>query len=596
MKPFKEVIDGIRKAVMASEVREDLAQMGEYVEKFANTAGENVQKAIDPTLSLSGKAADAAKVGEAINAESERAKGVESQIKEDIGDFPPKSLIPYKKIENKMVDRFNARYDNSAYDLIIVQDLSRYVGMQIAFTFSAADSAAYTISTNEYEKILEHGTPEEIISDYKSGTYISTTVKVNVTEQMKILQISFAKNKNSEFSLVVWNSVRGEIQKIGQFETPEMYGAKGDGITDDSGAFQRMLNHCEKPILLGAKEYKISTGLIDTTGHVFLPNSSTLNCDFSGYAYTVNIKKTRDAARLSKYNLNINGNFLSDGIHIVSSIGNDFNVRVKNAPNVGLYLDRSKQTAVYENKLNIQVYNIGKCGEIGVDVDGNDNFVYSAIVINCKTAIRNNGNTQYTYIHGWLDRFAAENWEESVLFLDKTNTNGANITYLYADTYRYGVKTENYAFTMIHTYYALINTNEISISEVIKNKHIVFSGNGSVVINTFETYHDSSLIWLIESANIKPRIRVNNAKGIDFIKTCSISQIVFPCGISNEYTAFSYIPKEIQDSYTDSVVGISPISFGGTNGLICRYYKSNKIFFIFNTAITKDTWSYIPIS
>lgn len=66
MKPFKEVIDGIRKAVMASEVREDIAQMGEYVEQFANTAGENIQKAIDPTLSISGKAADAKATGDAI--------------------------------------------------------------------------------------------------------------------------------------------------------------------------------------------------------------------------------------------------------------------------------------------------------------------------------------------------------------------------------------------------------------------------------------------------------------------------------------------------------------------------------------------------
>ena len=64
MKPWKEVIDGIRNAVLGKEVREDLAQMGEYVEQFANTAGENIQKAIDPTLSVSGKAADAAKVGE----------------------------------------------------------------------------------------------------------------------------------------------------------------------------------------------------------------------------------------------------------------------------------------------------------------------------------------------------------------------------------------------------------------------------------------------------------------------------------------------------------------------------------------------------
>lgn len=76
MKPFKEVIDGIRKAVMASEVREDLAQMGEYVEQFANTAGENIKKAIDPTLSLSGKAADAKATGDAVG-----------ELREDIGDL-----------------------------------------------------------------------------------------------------------------------------------------------------------------------------------------------------------------------------------------------------------------------------------------------------------------------------------------------------------------------------------------------------------------------------------------------------------------------------------------------------------------------------
>lgn len=66
MKPFKEIPYGIRNAVMASEVREDIAQGLEYVEQFANTAGENIQKAIDPTLSLSGKAADAKATGDAI--------------------------------------------------------------------------------------------------------------------------------------------------------------------------------------------------------------------------------------------------------------------------------------------------------------------------------------------------------------------------------------------------------------------------------------------------------------------------------------------------------------------------------------------------
>lgn len=53
---------------------------------------EELKNTIDPTLSLSGKAADAAKVGEAINAETTRAKTAEeenangvSQLKEDLG-------------------------------------------------------------------------------------------------------------------------------------------------------------------------------------------------------------------------------------------------------------------------------------------------------------------------------------------------------------------------------------------------------------------------------------------------------------------------------------------------------------------------------
>lgn len=107
-KTFSEAINGIRKAVMASEVREDIAQMGEYVEQFASTATTKaaeaaasaktaadaagnasaaVSAAIDPTLSLSGKAADAKAAGDAIRgvkddlaAEATRATGEEQRL------------------------------------------------------------------------------------------------------------------------------------------------------------------------------------------------------------------------------------------------------------------------------------------------------------------------------------------------------------------------------------------------------------------------------------------------------------------------------------------------------------------------------------
>lgn len=74
---FDEVISGIRTAKKGVEVREYIAKMGEYVEQFANTAGENIQKAIDPTLSLSGKAADAKASGDAI-------KGVRDDLASEI--------------------------------------------------------------------------------------------------------------------------------------------------------------------------------------------------------------------------------------------------------------------------------------------------------------------------------------------------------------------------------------------------------------------------------------------------------------------------------------------------------------------------------
>lgn len=63
-------------------------------------AVEELKNTIDPTLSISGKAADAAKVGEAVNAETTRAKAAEEenakgigQLKEDLGSIKKKKNV-----------------------------------------------------------------------------------------------------------------------------------------------------------------------------------------------------------------------------------------------------------------------------------------------------------------------------------------------------------------------------------------------------------------------------------------------------------------------------------------------------------------------
>ena len=92
-------------AFAANDVRrlcsiEDITEManaGEFVgpqgpqieqnKKDIDLLKEDLKNIIDPTLTVSGKAADAAKVRETVNAETERAKGVENQLKEGLNNF-----------------------------------------------------------------------------------------------------------------------------------------------------------------------------------------------------------------------------------------------------------------------------------------------------------------------------------------------------------------------------------------------------------------------------------------------------------------------------------------------------------------------------
>lgn len=92
-------------AFAANDVRrlcsiEDITEManaGEFVgpqgpqieqnKKDIDLLKEDLKNTIDPTLTVSGKAADAAKVREMVNAETERAKGVENQLKEGLNNF-----------------------------------------------------------------------------------------------------------------------------------------------------------------------------------------------------------------------------------------------------------------------------------------------------------------------------------------------------------------------------------------------------------------------------------------------------------------------------------------------------------------------------
>ena len=60
------------------------------------------------------------------------------------------------------------------------------------------------------------------------------------------------------------------------FATPEMFGAKGDGATDDTSAIQRALDMCSVVLFQNSKTYLVNSPLVVTDGHTLDLNGCTL--------------------------------------------------------------------------------------------------------------------------------------------------------------------------------------------------------------------------------------------------------------------------------------------------------------------------------
>lgn len=218
MKPFKEVIDGIRKAVMASEVREDIAQMGEYVEQFANTAGENIQKAIDPTLSLSGKAADAKATGDAVG-----------QLKESLENYALYN-IGYK------ISKTGVWLDNTGNEAEAGGwSVTDFVDVSVGNTYSIDGISTPTVKRKYalydknqiFTRFIENNANENLVN--VKPTYNERYIRLSVRYD-DILKLSTSRNPSK-------NDYRLNANLNAKY-----FGAVGDGTTDDTGAIQYALN------------------------------------------------------------------------------------------------------------------------------------------------------------------------------------------------------------------------------------------------------------------------------------------------------------------------------------------------------------------
>ena len=231
--------------------------------------------------------------------------------------------------------------------------------------------------------------------------------------------------------------------------TASVFGAVGDGETDDTDALQRAIDYCSENYkvlkLESGKKYLISKILQFNGKSIYLDgNFATIKANkrLSSIDVTLSDGSTKSISPMIYVDcLNINDNFnttlneeqnyrmqvvknliidcngvVNDGIRAVRGrkVHID-NIVVINPVNNGIIIN----TGGWENMIsNIHVSRyLESLGGTGIYIEGSDNVIDKVVVIGCQYGVINvGGDNHYSRVHPWSTTKAMENLRNSVSF------------------------------------------------------------------------------------------------------------------------------------------------------------------------------------
>ena len=230
--------------------------------------------------------------------------------------------------------------------------------------------------------------------DYLNKTMVNVNILITDFEELQSYVNHYFDNldvqeeiNNKLDELVESGKLDVMFNKYIPYVTPEQFGAKGDGVSNDTSAFQSAVNTL-KPVMLKNK-YLIDTITLPSYSTI-IGNNSTLICN-NDYALITADK----ANNISISDLFIIGNNLGSGIHLYASenLDIDSNItlkniecyQVKNGILIDLYmrgcmLTNIRITWATNNGLIINCTdsfidncNVGNCNKTGVLLNGSNN-------------------------------------------------------------------------------------------------------------------------------------------------------------------------------------------------------------------------------
>lgn len=274
---------------------------------------EELKNMIDPTLSVEGKAADAAKVGEAVNAETTRAKAAEKANAKGVSQLK----------ENK-IDKPTTHDDGK---------IPRAKGGDVEW--------------------VEVGQPTDEQTNSAVTKWLDEHPEVTTTVQ----DGAITKNKiNNSFLLY--------IEK--DYTTPQMFGAKADGITDDSNAILAAIN-ASKTIVFPQGVYKC-TAAIDISDKNIYAERAIL--DFADFIGECCITSTTNGTNIHGLNIkNASPSEYAVNLQYFANGCSCENLRITNSTK-GIRISGSWYTSFNNVEINI-VSESGTCMTIDNSIYGN---------------------------------------------------------------------------------------------------------------------------------------------------------------------------------------------------------------------------------
>ena len=139
-KTFKQVIDGIRTAVLGQEVREDIAQMGEYVEQFATSSASSASAAKSSETNAAGSATAAKNALDEIEPKKDAAIAA-------IGTAKSEAVSAIGTAKSEAVDNISSKVEQVRSDTAKAEQAA-------SDAQSAADKAQVIATANNIDDVM----------------------------------------------------------------------------------------------------------------------------------------------------------------------------------------------------------------------------------------------------------------------------------------------------------------------------------------------------------------------------------------------------------------------------------------------------------